>query len=356
MSNIELEFIEDIDKWVLFGRDGMPIESVTNYLNLSGSLNSNNAKKNAGETLKVFFRWLETKGQEYNEIDTEDYLDFEISVTSNIDSTKTLSSKSWNQYNSRLKRFYDWDASIRSAEVNILFTSLHQTKSHYSTNRLLHSKKVGASNVKEKYISVEIFIQILKNLSLRDRLIILLFYTTGLRLGELLNLKASAFKKPIPEGELEYQLWLPSAQGNRFDEQTKTGPRELFTTTALVHKIRNYIMFDRVEGKKGNDILFTTSQNTGYSKRGDQLRASSIRAAFKLASKKAGYNFTIHDLRHTYITEMLMRGSRINDVKELVGHKNISTTSAYDHTPVKKRIEDNAPAMHNMWGEIFDIL
>jgi len=60
--------------------------------------------------------------------------------------------------------------------------------------------------------------------------------------------------------------------------------------------------------------------------------AKNIKKAFKTALKNAGItDFRFHDLRHTFASQVIMRGGDLKDVQELLGHKSMSMTLRYSH-------------------------
>lgn len=145
----------------------------------------------------------------------------------------------------------------------------------------------------------------------RDKLIIELFYVTGIRLSELINIKIS---------DLNFDNNLVKVLGKRNKE------RLIPLSTRIVKELQFFI-----EKYKIDNYLFT---NLGGTKVYTKL-------VYRIVNKYIGKISSInkkspHILRHTFATHMLNNGADINAIKELLGHANLSATQVYTHNTIEK--------------------
>lgn len=144
----------------------------------------------------------------------------------------------------------------------------------------------------------------------RDRLILELFYFTGIRLSELVNLKKS---------DVDFSNSTIRVLGKRNKE------RLIPITPYILDKIKT------ANKSNKSDFLFV-------SKKGTQISAKQV---YRLVKKYLGMVTSLdkkspHILRHTFATHMLNNGADINAVKELLGHANLSATEVYTHNTIEK--------------------
>ena len=145
----------------------------------------------------------------------------------------------------------------------------------------------------------------------RDKLIIELFYVTGIRLSELINIRIS---------DVNLDDNLIRVLGKRNKERLI--PLSLSIVAALKSFIQKYSL---------EDYLFTSLEG----------RKVYTKLVYRVVNKYIGKISSInkrspHILRHTFATHMLNNGADINAIKELLGHANLSATQVYTHNTIEK--------------------
>lgn len=169
------------------------------------------------------------------------------------------------------------------------------------------SKKEMENLLSQKYIS---------EISILDKAIIELFYSTGLRLSELINLKIQ-------------NVYF----GNRTLKVLGKGSKERIVPfgkkaeTALL----NYIKIRDICITENTDFFFVNNSGKKlYPMQVNRLIKKNLSIVTDMKKKSP------HVLRHTFATHLLDNGADIRAVKDLLGHESLSTTQIYTHLSPEK--------------------
>lgn len=149
----------------------------------------------------------------------------------------------------------------------------------------------------------------------RDRLMLMLFYTCGIRRDELINLDITS---------IDYFDLSLKVLGKRNKE------RVIPVSESLLEEVRTYLMI-RDEVDTNVDCLFITAA-------GKKMYPSLV---YKIVKKYLSLVTTMtkrspHVLRHSFATHLLNEGANLQSIKELLGHSSLSATQVYTHTSLDK--------------------
>ena len=160
----------------------------------------------------------------------------------------------------------------------------------------------------------------------RDYTIIMMFYQTGMRLGELIGLD---------DAHVDFDNKQVKVTGKGNKQRIIPFADELFVVLQSYLQLRN----QEVECKSA--ALFLTDK-------GERMTRSGVRYIVKKGLSKVSTlkKRSPHVLRHTFATAMLNNSAGLESVKKLLGHESLSTTEIYTHTTfeqLKKVYEDAHP-------------
>ena len=218
---------------------------------------------------------------------------------------KNLSNRSINRKISSLKSFYKFLQKSHQVEVNPL--AKHKA--------LKTSKKVQVPfTYKEVNRVISNISEDSNFVSIRNKLIVELFYSTGIRRMELINIKLSDV--------------------NLSDKTIKVlGKRNKERFVPILNSVNNSIENYLIERKKINletENLFVTEKgNKIY----ETLVYRIINSYFSLVSSKV--KKSPHILRHSFATHLLNEGADLNSVKELLGHSSLASTQVYTNNSLE---------------------
>ncbi|HBG87529.1 MAG TPA: integrase [Marinilabiliaceae bacterium] len=148
---------------------------------------------------------------------------------------------------------------------------------------------------------------------IRNKLIIELFYGTGMRLSELVGLRTS---------DIDLKSRLVKVRGKRDKERLIPLTNEAILLLSTYNKVRLRFF----ENNDSPWLFLTAKGEQVYHKLVYRIVNSSLSMVSTMKKKSP------HILRHTYATVLLNRGADLSAIKELLGHSNLNATQVYTHT------------------------
>lgn len=195
-----------------------------------------------------------------------------------------------------------------------------------SISPLAKHKALKSSNMLQVPFSQNEIEQVLKDFDtsdfegLRDKLIVSLFYTTGLRRIELINIQlqnislSDSYIKVL--GKRQKERIIPLLPGVTEDINEYLKQREL-----ILNGKENTYLFITKKGIKLYESLVYRVINNYFSKVSGKTKKSP------------------HILRHSFATHLLNQGANLNAVKELLGHSSLAATQIYTHNSIAELSE-----------------
>ena len=289
---------------------------------------SNNTQRNYRQYLQLFIKWLDrSKNSQLlpTELTAAHIWDYRLFLARvyKTPSGEYLGKKSQNYYLIALRALLNFLAERDIATLPSSKIKLARQKSDEVVSFL------EVSDV-EKMVRVP---DVGTPKGLRDRAIMELFFSSGMRIAELVSLNTdqlSFLKDKSPTRTFELSI---IGKGKHI--------RTIFISPRAAEWLRAYLDSRRDVYKP----LFINHR----SKDSDNCRLSVryIQIMISRSAMLAGISkkVTPHTLRHTYATDLLAHGADLRSVQELLGHKNVATTQIYTHV-TNKRLRDVHEKFH----------
>ena len=151
--------------------------------------------------------------------------------------------------------------------------------------------------------------------NLRDKLVIEMFYSTGVRRRELIEIRMR---------DIDLQEGLLKVLGKRNKE------RSIPLLPSVIETLKKYIVErTTVESNDSEGYLFLTGNGV---KMNETFVYRLINNYFRGVSSKV--KKSPHILRHSFATHLLNQGANLNAVKELLGHSSLAATQIYTHSSI----------------------
>ena len=153
---------------------------------------------------------------------------------------------------------------------------------------------------------------------LRDRALIELLYSSGLRVSELVGLNRDSIN-------LERREFMVRGKGSK--------DRPIFISQSAADRVRDYLdaRTDSLPALFLNNSRNTQAVDTSGNYR--RITARSVERRVERYARMAGITKHVspHTLRHSFATDLLMNGADLRSVQSMLGHADISTTQIYTH-------------------------
>jgi len=294
---------------------------------------SSNTQRNYDQYLKLFVTWLKKEKKAKllpHQLTAEHIWDYRLFLARGhkTRSGEPLSKKSQNYYLIALRSLLAYLAerdieSLPSSKINLAKQKTEETISFLEVRDIKAMIKIPDVDTPA---------------GLRDRTIMELFFSSGLRIAELVALN------------VDQMSMLSDKSTTRTYELSIVGKgkyvRTIFISPESAKWLRTYLT-SRRDVSKPLFINFR-SNNTET----NRLSPRSIQKMIARTALLAGISkkVTPHTLRHTYATDLLDAGADLRSVQELLGHKNVATTQIYTHV-TNKRLRDIHEKFHGESGK-----
>jgi integrase/recombinase XerC len=194
-------------------------------------------------------------------------------------------------------------ASLNPKTISKKLSAIRSFVTYLNDNNLMVTLKSDESikvpKTLPKPISHKHILEALEHAEFEESLIVVMFYTLGLRISELSSLKlediSSQWVRVLGKGNKQRDIPLLSSTKELIDEYLSQNSPKKFL----------------------------------FEKKGERLSENSLRYIVNKVFKRISLKVTPHQLRHSYATALLNQNARIADVSELLGHSSMATTQIY---------------------------
>lgn len=287
----------------------------------------NNTQKNYKEYLNKFFGWLKYKKLEGllpHQLTPEHIWEYRLYLSryQNPKTGKSLQKTTQNYYLIAFRAFLAYFVARDIVSLPPGKIVLPKPDKSVKTVKFLNLEQVG------KLLTA---VEPKDDASIRNRAILETFFSTGLRIAELVALNIEQFANIKNKKDFELSI---IGKGGK--------PRSVYFSERALEWIKKYLntrkdkekaLFINTSGRKDTDI---------------RLTARSIERIVKRYAVLSGIPIftTPHTLRHSYATDLLSQGVDLRTIQEFLGHSSIMTTQIYTHV-TNKHLRDVHRQFHS---------
>ncbi|OGZ65168.1 MAG: hypothetical protein A2998_02205 [Candidatus Staskawiczbacteria bacterium RIFCSPLOWO2_01_FULL_37_25b] len=287
----------------------------------------NNTQKNYQEYLNKFFGWLKYKNLEGllpRQLTPEHIWEYRLYLSRYQDpkSGKSLKKTTQNYYLIALRAFLSYFVAKDIVSLPPGKVTLPKPDKSVKTIKFLTLEQV------ERLLTA---VEPKDDIRMRDRAILEAFFSTGLRIAELVALNREQFANI--KNKKDFELGVIGKGGN---------PRTVYFSERALGWIKKYL---ETRDDMEKPLFVSTSGKIGADRR---LTARSIERIVKRYAVLSGIPIftTPHTLRHSYATDLLNQGVDLRSIQEFLGHRSIMTTQIYTHV-TNKRLRDIHRKFHS---------
>jgi len=258
-----------------------------------------------------YLAWLDRLGKKgIEDANRKDALDYIVALKTGAPDTDALSANSIERRISAINGFYKYLAR-EGTDVNSPFSQLERRKkTKQLPNYLTHAQ------VEALFAQLDPETAANHALALRDRAMVELLYSSGLRVSELCGLTM---------GQLNTD--------ERFVRTVGKGSKERIVPlgTVAIEWLEQYLAAGRNELKPKAGFA-EISDKVFLTVKGKPLYRQAVYSAVRAAGERAGIKgLHPHTLRHTFATHLLDGGADLRALQEMLGHSDLATTQIYTH-------------------------
>jgi integrase/recombinase XerC len=221
---------------------------------------------------------------------------------------KKLSSKSLNRKISALKSFFKFQLKSGTLKVSPMTIVISPKISkrlpvfvkEEDTEKMIKSLESSSDSWK----------------SLNAKMLISIFYSTGMRLSELISLK---------ENQIDFSRSQIKVLGKGNKE------RVIPVSASILTMIREYQRLKKKDFEKTDNVFLVTEKGKKMYPKYAYLLVNEFLGNASTLDRKSP-----HVLRHTFATHLMNNGADLNAVKELLGHSSLAATQVYTHNTIEK--------------------
>ncbi len=261
--------------------------------------------------IELFLNFIKDEGYSFENVDNNlirNFLRFEV-----------IQGKSKRTNQRRiiaLRRFYAWLLKNEYVKYNP-FISIKTPKHDKKLPSFLHEEEIE--------LLIEADAKREDFLAKRDHAIIILLYSSGIRVSELISLK-------LQDINLRQRTMRIVGKGKK-ERIVPFSNLSLEALNDYLRNCRNYVL-EKNKISNPTNALFINAK-------GEQITSRGVQYILKNVEERTGINLGLHPhkMRHTFATHLLEKGADLRTIQEILGHTSLETTQVYTHVTTNKMVD-----------------